>query len=240
MAKNDFDLKEKEQKKRVEQELLGLHMTETSSWRILKIMSELVSGFDLLHKYGLAATFFGSARIDDKHPWYEKAQKLAGLLSKDGFTIITGGASGVMEAANRGAYEAKGNSVGLNIHLNHKQDFNPYLTDSQIFEHFFTRKLMLSFASEVYVFFPGGFGTLDEFFEILTLVQTKKIGKIPIVLVGASYWTPLLEWFNTSLYHKHKTVGSEDLALYTLVDSVEEAHETVCRLVKEEFAETTS
>ena len=199
-------------------------------WRIFRIMAEFVDGFDLLQKYGLAATFFGSTRctLDDAH--YKTAEDLAARLSKAGFAIVTGGASGIMEAANKGAYEAKGPSVGLNIKLPHEQKHNPYLTDMHNFSHFFVRRVMLSFASEVYIFFPGGFGTLDEFFEILTLVQTRKIKQIPIILVGREYWTPLLVYMETTLYTRYKAVDAEDLKLYHLVDTVDEAYALTMQL----------
>ena len=158
------------------------------NWRVFKIMTEFVDGFDLLSRYGLAATFFGTARASFEHPLYAHATELAGRLSKQGFAIITGGSSGVMQAANKGAYEAGGASVGLNIHLRDGQKDNAFLTDHYEFEHFFVRKVMLAFASEVYVYFPGGFGTLDEFTEILTLVQTGKAPWLPIVLVDEAYW----------------------------------------------------
>ncbi|MEK9176849.1 MAG: TIGR00730 family Rossman fold protein, partial [Patescibacteria group bacterium] len=160
---------------------------DVESWRIFKIMAEFVDGFNLLRKYRLAATFFGSARTHLDERYYEDATVLAGRLSKAGFTIVTGGAAGIMEAASKGAYDAGGKSVGLNIELAAEQGVNQYLTDTFTFNYFFTRKVMLAFASEVYIFFPGGFGTLDEFLEIITLVQTRKIKRIPIILYGTSY-----------------------------------------------------
>lgn len=197
------------------------------SWRIFRIMSEFVDGFALLRRYGLAATFFGSARFPEDHPMYKASQELAGLLAHDGFTIITGGGGGVMEAANLGAYTAGGKSVGLNIELPTEQQLNAHTNDAKKFHFFFTRKVMLSFASEVYIYFPGGFGTLDEFFEIVTLVQTKKITKIPIILYGKEYWAPLLEWINTVIYEKYEAIHQEDMDLYHVVDSVEEAHAVI-------------
>lgn len=197
------------------------------SWRVFKIMSEFVEGFDLLRRYGLAATFFGTARASFEHPVYQHATDLAARLSKQGFAIITGGSAGVMQAANKGAYEAGGASVGLNIRLADGQKNNAYLTETYEFDHFFVRKVMLTFASEVYIYFPGGYGTLDEFTEILTLVQTKKIRKIPIVLFGKAYWTPLIDFFKNSLYEKYHSIDEADLELFHLVDTVDEAFDYI-------------
>ena len=195
-----------------------------TSWRIFRIMAEFVSGFELLRKYRLAATVFGSARALPDDRWYQESQKLGYLLAKDGFAIITGGGGGVMGAANKGAYEAGGDSVGLNIKLPHEQRLNSYVTDSETFHFFFPRKVMLSFASEVYIYFPGGFGTLDEFFELLTLVQTKKIAHVPIILVGKSYWEPLIAWFKDVVLEQYHAIGPGDLSLVRVVDSADEAH----------------
>ena len=193
------------------------------SWRVFKILSEFVEGFDIIRRYGLAVSFFGSAQATLGDGSYASAEELASRLSKKGFAIITGGSSGIMQAANKGAYEAGGASVGLNINLASKQAYNPYLTEKFGFDHFFVRKVMLTYASEVYVYFPGGFGTLDEFFEIVTLVQTKKIRRVPIILYGKDYWEPLLGFIEKTLYKKHSAIEKEDMTLYTVVDSVDEA-----------------
>lgn len=194
-------------------------------WRVFQIMSEFADGFETLQKYGLAATFFGSARCSMGDEIYKSAEELAGKLAARGFTIITGGSHGIMEAANKGAYEAGGQSVGMNIELPNEQTSNPYLTDSVEFDHFFSRKVMLTFASEVYIYYPGGFGTMDEFFEILTLVQTKKIKPVPIILVGKEYWQPILDLIETQFADKFKTISREDMNLYHLVDTADEAYE---------------
>jgi uncharacterized protein (TIGR00730 family) len=194
------------------------------SWRIFRIMSEFVNGFEVLRKYGTAATFFGSARSRPGEPMYKAAEELAARLAKSGFAIITGGGPGIMEAANVGSFKVGGKSVGLNIELPMEQKLNPYVTESENFHFFFSRKVMLSFASEVYVYFPGGFGTLDELFEIITLIQTKKITRIPIVLYGKKFWGPQLQYMREMLVKEYKTIDAEDLEMMHLVDSVDEAY----------------
>lgn len=209
------------------QQFLVCKPNKIESWRIFKIMSEFVEGFDVIRRYSLAASFFGSARTFSDGIAYSQAEELAGRLAKKGFTIITGGSSGVMEAANKGAFEVGGTSVGLNINLPEVQAYNPYVTEKFSFDHFFVRKVMLTYASEVYVYFPGGFGTLDEFFEIITLVQTKKIRKVPIILFGKEYWKPLIAFIEQTLYKEFETIDEKDLSLYTLVDSVDEAYDYI-------------
>lgn len=208
------------------------HTQEIDTARIDVMARELYEGFETLRKYKLAATFFGSARCSVGDEIYTAATELAGKLAKSRFTIITGGAGGIMQAANQGAYEAGGQSVGLNIRLPEEQGENGFLTESKTFNYFFTRKVMLTFASEVYVYFPGGFGTMDEFFEILTLIQTGKIKRIPIILYDREYWQPLLHHIEHHIYEKYQAIDKEDMSLYTLVDSVDEAHEKILDLVK--------
>ncbi len=210
-----------------ERPLLVCKPRKIESWRVFKIMSEFVEGFDLIRRYGLAVSIFGSNRASFEDSVYQEATELAKKLSQKGFAVITGAASGVMQAANKGAFEAGGASVGLNISLPDGQQDNRFLTDHFTFDHFFVRKVMLTFASEVYVYFPGGFGTLDEFFEILTLVQTRKIRRVPIVLVGKAFWTPLLAYIKTTLYEQHKAIDESDMELYHVVDSVDEAVEYI-------------
>ncbi len=197
------------------------------SWRIFRIMSEFVNGFDILRKYSTAATFFGSARIKPTEPAYKDAEALAAKLAKKGFAIITGGGPGIMEAANVGAFKVGGKSVGLNIQLPMEQKLNPYVTESESFHFFFSRKVMLSFASEVYVYFPGGFGTLDELTEIITLIQTNKISKIPVVLYGKKFWDPFMHIFETTMLKEYKTISKEDFELFHVVDSVDEAYDYI-------------
>lgn len=208
------------------------HTRTMESWRVMKIMAEITEGFEFLKKYKLAATIYGSSRIARDDPYYKVASELADKLARSGFTIVTGGAGGIMEAANYGAYEAKGESVGLNIRLPHEQAANKYLTAQKDFNYFFTRRVMLAFASEVYVYFPGGYGTLNEFFEIVTLVQTQKIKRIPIVLYGKEFWQPIINILEKRLSDKYHYIDKEDLGLYSLVDSVDEAYEQVLKLVK--------
>ncbi|PIR85570.1 TIGR00730 family Rossman fold protein [Candidatus Kaiserbacteria bacterium CG10_big_fil_rev_8_21_14_0_10_45_20] len=206
-------------------------MYEVENWRIERMSKELKDGFDFVRKYKLGVTFFGSARCTVGEKNYNAAVELAGKLSNAGFSVITGGAGGIMEAGNRGAKEAGGSSVGLNINLPHEQGTNEFVTDSMIFNYFFTRKVMLTFASELYVYFPGGFGTLDELFEILTLVQTRKIKRVPILLFGKEYWGPLTAFIDSTL-KAQGLIDAEDTGLYTLVDTVEEAYEAAIDLVK--------
>ncbi len=208
------------------------HTKDIESWRLFKIMAEFVEGFEILRKYNLSATFFGSARTKEGEPMYEDAKALGAKLAKSGFAVITGGAAGIMEGANRGAHEAGGKSIGLNIELPSEQLPNRYLTDGMTYNYFFTRKVMLSFASEVYIFFPGGYGTLDECLEILTLVQTRKVKRVPIILYNKAFWAPLLEYFEKTLLDEHNTISKDDLKLYTVADSVDEAYEEILKQVK--------
>jgi len=202
------------------------------AWRIYKIMAEFVDGFSLLKKYGLGATFFGSARHTVGERYYTDAADLAARLSKRGFSIITGGADGIMRAGNEGAFKAGGTSIGLNIKLPMEQKENTFLTDRMTFDHFFTRKVMLAFASEVYVYFPGGFGTMDELFEILTLVQTKKILPVPIVLYGKEFWEPIDLLFKKHLGEKYQAISPDDTRLYQMVDTVDEAFNYIVEKVR--------
>ncbi len=206
--------------------------TQLESWRVFKIMSEFVEGFELLGKYGLAATFFGSVRTTPDNPYYQAADALAAKLAKAGYAIITGGSAGIMQAANEGAHDAGGSSVGLNIRLADNQGANKFLTDYMMFDHFFVRKVMLTFASEVYIYFPGGFGTMDEFFEIVTLIQTQKIKRIPVVVYGKAYWEPIIALLRTQFLETFHTVDEADLEIFHLVDTVDEAYDYIVKTVR--------
>ena len=238
MVKKIFSLKKKPAKAeakhcRVVTDLLDPQGGDgaVQSWRVFRIMSEFVQGFELLRKYGLAATFWGSARLKPNDPYYKAAEELAAKLAKKGFAIVSGGGPGIMEASNVGAFKVGGHSIGLNIVLPFEQKLNPYTTESLDFDFFFSRKVMLTFASEVYVYFPGGFGTMDEFFEIITLIQTKKIEKIPVVLYGKDFWEPLLRFFEKDMLKKFKTISKEDLELFHVVDSVDDAYKYILKNV---------
>src|SRR3989338_223708 len=192
--------------------------SENANWRIFRIMAEFVEGFEFLYPLRREVTILGSARFNENSPWYEEAQKLGRLLGKADFTVVTGGGGGIMEAANRGAYEAEGESVGLDVELPTEQRRNPYVKKGIGFHYFFTRKVMLSASAQAYVFFPGGFGTLDEFFEMVTLVQTEKMERVPIVCVGADFWSPLDKWIREMLLGKFNTIGAGEEELYTIVN----------------------
>ena len=189
------------------------------SWRMFRILGEFVQGFEELADIGKAVTIFGSARLKEDSETYKKTQELAAQLAKQGYTIVTGGGPGIMEAANRGAMDVDGRSVGLNIDLPHEQAPNPYLTDSVDFKYFFVRKVMLVKYSTAFVIFPGGFGTLDELFEALTLIQTHKIKPFPVYLVGVEYWRGLLQWLQGTLL-RNGTISEQDLHLFKVVDDV--------------------
>jgi uncharacterized protein (TIGR00730 family) len=227
--------KQTEQHQRIVSELLDPESTQgdaVQSWRVFRIMSEFVQGFELLRDHGKAATFWGSARLTPDNKFYKAAEELAAKLAKKDFSIISGGGPGIMEASNVGAFKVGGRSVGLNIKLPFEQKLNPYTNESLNFDFFFSRKVMMTFASEVYVYFPGGFGTLDEFFEIVTLIQTKKIEPIPVLLYGKEFWEPFIKVFKEDLLEKHGTISQEDLEIFHLVDSVDEAMKYITKEVK--------
>lgn len=198
------------------------------TWRIFRIMAEFVEGFQFLSESNREVTFFGSARTKPDNKWYQEAVKLGGLLAKEGFTVITGGGPGIMEAGNKGAKEAGGESIGLNIQLPMEQRINEYVTRGRGFHYFFTRKVMLAASAQAYVYFPGGFGTLDEFFEIVTLIQTKKMQPIPIVCIGKEFWDGLFAWVRETQLEKFEAISAEDFDLFHVVDTAEEAQAIIC------------
>ena len=200
----------------------------SDSWRVFRIMSEFVGGFDDLATITRGVSIFGSARTKEGDEMYEAARETARLLAEAGFEIITGGGPGIMEAANRGAYEAGKVSVGCNIELPFEQTANPYLTKSLSFKYFFVRKTMFIKYSNAYIIFPGGFGTMDELFEALTLIQTRKIRNFPVVLFGSQYWRGLLAWVTSTMLNE-KNISPEDLSLMHLTDSPVEAVNFIVR-----------
>jgi uncharacterized protein (TIGR00730 family) len=187
------------------------------SWKIFQIMAEFVEGFERLARIKPSVSVFGSARTKKDHPYYQLTVDISRALSDAGFSVVSGGGPGIMEAANLGAYEGKSPSIGLNIQLPHEQVGNPYQDISLSFRHFFSRKVMFVKYAAAYVVMPGGFGTLDELAEILTLVQTKKTRKIPIILVHEPFWRGLLDWFKTTLVEEG-TINPEDLDLIKILD----------------------
>jgi len=201
----------------------------TNSWQIFKIMAEFVEGFEKLGKIGPCVSIFGSARSKPEDPYYILAEDIAYRLTLEGYGIITGGGPGIMEAGNKGAHRGEGTSVGLNIELPFEQHFNPYIDkDKNLnFDYFFVRKVMFVKYSQGFVVMPGGFGTLDELFEAITLIQTKKIGKFPIILVGTEYWSGLLDWIKNVMIDKQKNASPDDLNLIKLVDTEDEVVEVL-------------
>ena len=204
------------------------------SWQIFKIMSEFVDGYDTMAKIGPCVSIFGSARTTDENPYYQLAEEIAFQLTQNGYGVITGGGPGIMEAANKGAKKGEGKSVGLNIELPFEQSANPYIDNDKLinFDYFFVRKVMFVKYAQGFIVLPGGVGTLDELFEAITLIQTKKIGKFPIVLVGKSFWGGLIDWIKEVMLKKEKNISPEDLNLFSVVDSADEALEIVNEFYK--------
>ncbi len=205
------------------------------TWRIFRIMAEFVEGFQFLSESSREVTFFGSARTKPGNKWYKEAEKLGRMLGECGYTIITGGGPGIMEAVNKGAFKAGAPSLGLNIQLPNEQRINKYVTRGRGFHYFFTRKVMLAASAQAYVYFPGGFGTLDEFFEIIMLIQTGKMQKIPIVCVGKEFWDGLTAWIEAELIERQKTVSKKEMALFHVVDTAQEALDIISTSSEREF-----
>ncbi len=202
------------------------------SWRMFRILSEFVEGFDAMSAIDVpAVTVYGSARTAPDHKYYLLAEEIAGGLAKSGYGVITGGGPGIMEAANKGAYEAGGISVGLNIDLPHEQDPNPYANFSLDFKYFFVRKVMLMKYSSGFVCMPGGFGSMDELFESLTLIQTERIKPFPIVLVGSEFWAGLVDWIKDRLVGSGN-ISADDISLFKVLDEADEVVDYLHNIIK--------
>ncbi len=197
----------------------------TDSWRVFKILSELVEGFEKLSRIGPCVSIFGSARTHHNDKYYRLAEEIAFELTQKGYGVITGGGPGIMEAANKGAARGKGKSVGINIDLPFEQRPNAYIDADKLitFDHFFVRKVMFMKYAQGFIVLPGGFGTFDELFEAITLIQTRKIGKFPIILVGHKYWKGLIHWIKEEMLAEEHNISPEDLDLFTVVDTAKEA-----------------
>ena len=220
-------LMEEKKKTRIHTFLVGPGSRESELWFSISVFWEFLTSIRKLHFIGPCVTVFGSARFGEDHPYYQQARELGAKISGHNFTVLTGGGPGIMEAANRGAFESGGLSIGCNIILPHEQTENPYVDRYFNFKYFFVRKTLLVKYSYAFVIFPGGFGTLDELFETLTLIQTRKIENFPVVLFGRDYWRPLVEMMMKM--EQEQTILSEDLNLFLVTDSVEEASEYLHR-----------
>ena len=202
---------------------ITLYGEDNEETKLCMVQEEFRQGIDMIQSFSPSVTFYGSARLTEDHPSYIQARDIASRIVKEtGAAILSGGGGGIMEAANRGAYEAGGRAVGLTIKLPHEQKTNKYVTDAIPFYFFFTRKVSMSYTTEACIFFPGGFGTFDELFEVLTLKQTKKIADVPIILVGKEFWAPFQMAIQQVMIENFKTVSAEDLSLYTITDDVNE------------------
>lgn len=206
-----------------------------SSWTMFKIMSEFVEGFDRMEAIGPCISIYGSARLKEDDKYYQMAVKVTERLAEEGYGIITGGGPGIMEAGNRGAHNVGGKSVGLNIDLPFEQSSNPYVDHDKdiMFNYFFARKVMFVKYAQAFVLLPGGFGTMDELFETLTLVQTKKIDRFPIILMGKDFWSPMMDWIKKTMAEDYKTISPGDLDLIHLTDDVEEVVDVIAEFYKQ-------
>ena len=207
-----------------------------NAWTMFKVIAELVDGFEILNQLPPCISIFGSARTKPDHKWYLDATKIAGELSGAGFGVITGGGPGIMEAANKGAFEADGLSVGLNIDLPFEQSHNPYIHQEMNLNHryFFVRKVMFVKYAQAFVVMPGGFGTMDELFEVLTLIQTKKITRVPVILYGSSFWNGLVDWIKEVMLGEENNINAKDLDLIPIVDDIDE----IVKIVEDFYGES--
>lgn len=226
--------KEEEKIKEVFTQKTWNEVKANDSWAIFKIMSEFVNGYESMSKIGPCVSIFGSARTKTDDKYYILAEKIAYKITQSGYGVITGGGPGIMEAGNKGARLGEGISVGLNIDLPFEQHFNPYIdSDKNLqFDYFFVRKVMFVKYSQGFVVMPGGFGTLDELFEAITLIQTKKIGKFPIILVGTEFWSGLIDWIKTIILNKYENINPEDMNLIKIVDNEDDVVEVLDNFYK--------
>lgn len=215
------------------------HFLREDPWRIFRIMAEFVDSFETMSKVGPAVSVFGSARMKPSHPYYKKTVELSKRLAQEGLGVITGGGPGVMEAANKGASKGKGKSVGLNIELPFEQTPNPYANVPLDFHYFFSRKVCFAKYSMGFVYMPGGFGTLDELAEVATLIQTQRMPQFPMVLFGKKFWGGLLRWWKKEMQDNNHFIGNNDLDLFTVTDSVEEAVDVITDYVRREGPPTS-
>ncbi len=225
---NDISQVSKEEEEKIRKAFKEKDWNEiksSDSWVIFKVLSEFVEGFEKLGKIGPCVTIFGSARTPNTHPYYKMAEEISAKLVRHGYGVITGGGPGIMEAGNKGAHSENGKSVGLNIHLPFEQFNNIYIDQDKLitFDYFFVRKVMFTKYSQGFVVLPGGFGTFDELFEALTLIQTRKIGRFPIVLVGEKYWSGLVDWIKQNMLEQESFISPEDLHLFNVVDNATDA-----------------
>ncbi|MBU0477539.1 TIGR00730 family Rossman fold protein [bacterium] len=207
------------------------------TWRVFRIMAEFIEGFEILSRVGKAVSIFGSSRVKPNDKYYKIAEELAAMLVKEGYAIISGGGPGIMEAANKGAFKAGGESIGLNIEIPREQKPNKFVKTLLNFRYFFCRKVMFVKYASAYVVFPGGYGTMDEFFEALTLIQTKRINSFPVILVGGEYWRELVEWINGELI-KRKYISQKDTNIFHVADTSQEVVEVIKNFYKKENTRT--
>ncbi|MBC8048466.1 MAG: TIGR00730 family Rossman fold protein [Fimbriimonadaceae bacterium] len=225
---------EKYRKKKMYKAKDWTEFSAQSSWRMFKIMAEFVEGFESMDRIGPCVSIYGSARTKPENKYYKLAESIAGKLTHEGFGIITGGGPGIMEAGNKGAHSEGGKSVGLNIELPYEQSHNKYIDQDKLinFNYFFVRKVMLVKYAQAFIFMPGGFGTLDEMFEALTLIQTHKIERVPVILVGKNYWKGLLKWVDKIMLNEEKNISPEDMDLLFLTDDADEVVDHITQFYK--------
>ncbi len=217
----------------------GKQVKGENSWTMFKVISEFVDGLETLNHVGPCVSIFGSARTQPNHPYYKKAVDIARMLTEEGYGVITGGGPGIMEAGNKGAFLTGGKSVGLNINLPFEQSHNQFIdTDKNLnFRYFFVRKVMFVKFAQAFVILPGGFGTMDELFEVLTLIQTHRINKVPVILVGAEFWSGLKSWIQNVMLEKENNIGPKDLDLLPITDDPAEVVRIISDFYKEKETE---